>query len=349
MTRDEVKEKEPARSAQSGEWVTVPRPLTRQQIDAVQKKIFLDSNGVETVWNAAIAAAPPAPAAEPFGWVMTEGPIQLFSRTKPDSLVNRWVPVWDAPTPPEASQQQCPCGDREASKCPGEWEPGCDLGANEQHARPASMCGLVGEQASQQQASVFDFLAHLTRQRDWSAKTFGPGPRTAGIIDHIRKELREIEADPADLAEWIDVAILALDGAWRAGHEPNDIIAALQAKQAKNEARTWPDWRTMPAEKAIEHDRSGEASQQQASEGYSTALSYRIRFTRAAPPWVSREVAAIEAELSRLTAELAAAKAEAEALRELIEEISTFAMPHELHKRIDAAIAAQQGQQGGAK
>jgi len=24
----------------------------------------------------------------------------------------------------------CCCGDRECSKCPGEWEPGCDLGAN---------------------------------------------------------------------------------------------------------------------------------------------------------------------------------------------------------------------------
>lgn len=70
------------------------------------------------------------------------------------------------------------------------------------------------------------------------------------------KELREIEADPADLSEWIDVAILALDGAWRAGFSPAEIIAAMLAKQAKNERRKWPDWRTMPTDKAIEHDRS---------------------------------------------------------------------------------------------
>ena len=105
--------------------------------------------------------------------------------------------------------------------------------------------------AAQQQS--FDMLAHLRRQREWSERTFGPGARTAGVVDHIRKELREIEADPADVSEWIDVAILALDGAWRAGFQPQQIIDALVAKQAKNEARQWPDWRTAPADKAIEH------------------------------------------------------------------------------------------------
>ena len=107
---------------------------------------------------------------------------------------------------------------------------------------------------------VFDMAAHLQRQRDWSGKTFGPGPRTAGVVDHIRKELREIEADPSDITEWIDVVILALDGAWRAGYQPQEIIDAMVAKQTRNEGRNWPDWRTMSPDKAIEHDRSGEAS-----------------------------------------------------------------------------------------
>lgn len=31
----------------------------------------------------------------------------------------------------------CPCGDRDSSACPGQWEPGCDLGANDAHAVPA--------------------------------------------------------------------------------------------------------------------------------------------------------------------------------------------------------------------
>lgn len=98
-------------------------------------------------------------------------------------------------------------------------------------------------------------VAHLARQRDWSFKTFGPGPRTNGVCDHIRKELLEIEDDPADLGEWVDVIILAFDGAWRTGAKPSEIIAAIKAKQARNEARSWPDWRTADPDRAIEHVR----------------------------------------------------------------------------------------------
>jgi hypothetical protein len=105
-----------------------------------------------------------------------------------------------------------------------------------------------------QTTSVID-AAHLDRQRAWSARTFGPGDRTAGVIDHIKKELVEVEAQPDDVEEWADILILGFDGALRAGHEPQAIIDAIKAKQAKNEARTWPDWRTMPADKAIEHVR----------------------------------------------------------------------------------------------
>ena len=103
---------------------------------------------------------------------------------------------------------------------------------------------------------MIDLITHLQRQHEWSERTFGPGHRTAGVLDHIRKELREIEAAPLDLSEWIDVVILALDGAWRAGYSPEEIAAALIAKQTRNEARTWPDWRTAPPDKAIEHERT---------------------------------------------------------------------------------------------
>ncbi len=98
-----------------------------------------------------------------------------------------------------------------------------------------------------------NLVQHLCRQRSWSRKTFGPGNRAQGVVDHIRRELIEIEAEPGDLSEWVDVVLLALDGAWRAGHEPEEIVAAISAKQAKNEARLWPDWRTSDPSKAIEH------------------------------------------------------------------------------------------------
>lgn len=102
---------------------------------------------------------------------------------------------------------------------------------------------------------MYDLIAHLKRQREFSAKTFGPGDRAAGVRDHIRKELGEIEAEPvgARLEEWIDVVLLALDGAWRDGHEPEEIVDALFEKQARNELRQWPDWRTQSPDKAIEH------------------------------------------------------------------------------------------------
>ena len=99
----------------------------------------------------------------------------------------------------------------------------------------------------------FNLLEHLRHQREWSARTFGPGERTAGVLDHIRKELNEIADNPVDLWEWIDVVILALDGAWRIGATPEQIVAALVAKQAKNESRRWPDWRTAEPGKAIQH------------------------------------------------------------------------------------------------
>lgn len=98
---------------------------------------------------------------------------------------------------------------------------------------------------------------YLRDQWCWSLHTFGPGKRTKGIIQHIRKELTEIEAKPDDLSEWVDVAILAMDGYWRHGGKPEDLMADLLAKQEKNFARTWPT--PTSEDEAVEHDRAAEA------------------------------------------------------------------------------------------
>jgi hypothetical protein len=104
--------------------------------------------------------------------------------------------------------------------------------------------------------------AHLERQRAWSDATFGPGRRTEGVVDHITRELDEVEADPDDLGEWADVIILALDGGTRLaaalGLPMQAVIDAVVAKQTRNEGRAWPDWRTADPNRAIEHDRSAE-------------------------------------------------------------------------------------------
>lgn len=99
----------------------------------------------------------------------------------------------------------------------------------------------------------FNLMAHLHRQREFSLHTFGP--EYAGVLDHLRKELSEIETAPNDLTEWVDVILLAFDGAWRSGHTPEEIVQAIADKQACNEARHWPDWRTVESGKAIEHVR----------------------------------------------------------------------------------------------
>lgn len=95
----------------------------------------------------------------------------------------------------------------------------------------------------------------LLAQRDWSGRTFGPGPRTEGITAHLQKELAEIRSDPLDLKEWIDVAILAFDGAWRTGVEPEAILTAFRAKLEENFARDWPVGE-FGQDQVIEHIRS---------------------------------------------------------------------------------------------
>lgn len=98
----------------------------------------------------------------------------------------------------------------------------------------------------------FNIIEHLAHQKEFSIKTFGPGSREKGVCDHIRKELIEIETTDYE-NEWIDVIILAFDGALRSGLEPQEIVDLWVAKQKKNESREWPDWRTADPEKAIEH------------------------------------------------------------------------------------------------
>lgn len=101
-----------------------------------------------------------------------------------------------------------------------------------------------------------NLIEHLERQKKFSLDTFGPGGRTEGVINHIKKELEEIQEDPSDLEEWIDVVLLALDGAWRTGATPEQIAKQIHDKQLKNEGRSWPDWRTLRENAPIEHIRN---------------------------------------------------------------------------------------------
>lgn len=64
--------------------------------------------------------------------------------------------------------------------------------------------------------------------RDWSKATFGPGRRTKGLLEHIRRELDEVAAAPDDLVEWVDVVLLAFDGYWRHGGTPEGFVFSMK-------------------------------------------------------------------------------------------------------------------------
>ena len=87
---------------------------------------------------------------------------------------------------------------------------------------------------------VGGFIEWVSEKIEWSYKTFGMAERAEGVCQHIEKELAEIRADPHDIKEWIDVILLALDGACRTGHKPKEVVEALIEKQSKNTTRAWP-------------------------------------------------------------------------------------------------------------
>ena len=51
---------------------------------------------------------------------------------------------------------------------------------------------------------------HIAEQKVFSLNTFGPGTRLNGVLDHVRKELVEIEESGGqDLEEWVDAWLLS--------------------------------------------------------------------------------------------------------------------------------------------
>ena len=81
-------------------------------------------------------------------------------------------------------------------------------------------------------------------QRDlfeWSSATFGDasvrGPE--GPLNHLRKEIDEIIADPDDITEFADAYMLVSDAASRAGHKMSEVCDAAVDKLEVNKRRTW--------------------------------------------------------------------------------------------------------------
>lgn len=102
-----------------------------------------------------------------------------------------------------------------------------------------------------------DLASYVRDHRAWSEKTFLTTTAT-GITKHIEKECVEVRKWPTDLEEWIDIMILAVDGYWRHGGLPEELLPRLRAKQRKNIGRKWVS--TGNPDDPVEHDRSDEVA-----------------------------------------------------------------------------------------
>lgn len=100
-------------------------------------------------------------------------------------------------------------------------------------------------------------VSDLEFQRKWSDDTFGKGARTTGVLKHIEKEIQEVRESPDDVFEWVDLIILAIDGATRRGISPKALIRAYHAKMIENVLRDWPEPPPggFPEDVAVEHVR----------------------------------------------------------------------------------------------
>lgn len=122
----------------------------------------------------------------------------------------------------------------------------------------------------------YDLVEHLERQSEWSIETFGAGEHVEGVLDHIEEEIEEVRETPDDLEEWIDIVILALDGAHRQGYSPERIATALFMKQNENEERDWPDIEDQEPGKAVNHNKQNEARSSSFLAGSYSALRERM-------------------------------------------------------------------------
>lgn len=114
---------------------------------------------------------------------------------------------------------------------------------------------------------MIDFRSFLERFVAFSRTAFGPYYNEERILSHLQKEIEEIrsaETIGERHKEWVDIVILGLDGLSKSilddnmyNKETNVVVNLMlneiYRKQNKNEVREWPDWRSVPSDKPIEH------------------------------------------------------------------------------------------------
>lgn len=77
---------------------------------------------------------------------------------------------------------------------------------------------------------------------EWADGVFGADAPLERLIDHIKEELDEVQADPNDRVEWADVLIMIMHGALRSGHTMTEILTtARDVKFPILKQRKWSD------------------------------------------------------------------------------------------------------------
>lgn len=90
---------------------------------------------LENRFKAMLNAAPPAPQADIDRLSNFIRCIDGNNSMGAGALAEKIIEWMTTRQAPQAEQPLCQCKDRAASICPGEWEPGCDLGNNDKYAQ----------------------------------------------------------------------------------------------------------------------------------------------------------------------------------------------------------------------
>lgn len=136
-----------------------------------------------------------------------------------------------------------------------------------------------------------DFIA---RKIAHSRAAFGSKQSFTGVLDHLKKEIAEVESaiaqdkDFSEIAdEFVDCLFLSLEGVWRTiAASPlvnpmyTDDIASIVAQKIRdklniNEAREWPDYRKLSPDVAREHDREEDLETNEMSYNNTKPLNLR--------------------------------------------------------------------------
>lgn len=99
----------------------------------------------------------------------------------------------------------------------------------------------------------YDLIKALKRQFEFSQRVFGAGPKTEQILRHISRQSVDTIARGNPTEEWVDIMILAMDGALRSGSTPYEIAGLLEYKMTVNEAREWPKLEDQVMDEPVHH------------------------------------------------------------------------------------------------